>query len=199
MLRLDDLVGRFALDVDRGGFAGDFFTDFDKIAAQRQIIDRLRIVADVEDRHCGAREPCEVGRTADLCNAFVRFEKRLESHGRREGVFLDAPRCDFVNARVERIIEMMRFDDRGDAVEDVVVHQERAKERLFGFDVMGRRLNFRRSRSIGHFTLPRSMARIGVVDARRNRAALSSASHPQKSVNTMMRNKKYCESFVRGL
>ena len=111
LFRVHDLVRRFAVHIDRGGFSSDFFADTDQIAPDRQIVNRLRIIANVEDRHGSARETGQIGGSANLRHAFICFEKRFQRDRRRQRVLLNAPRGGFINALMQRIIKMMRLDD----------------------------------------------------------------------------------------
>ena len=49
--------------------------------------------------------------------------------------FLRHMRRGFVDAPMQRLVEMLRLEKRGDALERIVVDEDRAEQRLLGLDV----------------------------------------------------------------
>ena len=137
LFRLHDLFARLVRNVDAGRFGGDVPTKGDQIAAHGQIIDHLCIVTHGKSRDRSTGETCQIGGAAKLLQALVILHERLERHGAREVVLGDAGGGDLEDARVHGIIEMLRADDGGDAVVDVVIGEDRAQQLLFGLDRVG--------------------------------------------------------------
>ena len=62
LLGLDDLVLRLAVELAAAGLVGDGLAEQDQLAADREVVDELRVVAGGEERDRRAGEPDEVGR-----------------------------------------------------------------------------------------------------------------------------------------
>ena len=73
---LDDLFAGFGGHVDLGRLGGDVATQFDQLAADRQIIDHLGIVACGKGRDRSPGETGEIGGAAQFLEAFVVFHER---------------------------------------------------------------------------------------------------------------------------
>ena len=76
LLGLDDLVLRLAVDLGAGGLVGDGLAEGDQLAADREVVDQLGVVARSEERDRGAGEADEVGRAAEFGEAGVVRRRR---------------------------------------------------------------------------------------------------------------------------
>ncbi len=85
------------------------------------------------------REPGEILRDRHVADAVVRGKKRLQRHGRRDLAHADHCRALGEDLPVDRLVEVLGLQVVVDDVIGVVVDQDGAEKRLFGFDV-GRRL-----------------------------------------------------------
>ena len=108
LLGLDDLVLRLAVDLAARRLLGDVLADQDQLAADREVVDQLGVVAGGEERDRGAGEADEVGGAAELVEAGVVLEEGLEGDRRRERVAADALGADLEDAGVHRVEEVRR-------------------------------------------------------------------------------------------
>src|SRR6185503_3663139 len=99
LLGLDDLVLGLAVDLDAGGLLGDVLADQDELAADREVVDELGVVAGGEERDRRTGEADEVGGAAELLEAGVLLEEGLERDRGGEGVAADALGGDLEDAR----------------------------------------------------------------------------------------------------
>ena len=136
--------------VDRGvvGEVDHILADRDQIAADRQVVNGTAIVLGVDDRRrLGGktrqilvdRKPGDVG---------VDRQERLQRHRRREFVGADKSTGQLENALMDRFEEMLRFEEVGNAVERLVIDEDRAEQRLLGLDIVRRRTERRFRRSL---------------------------------------------------
>ena len=108
--------------------------DLNKLPPDRQIIDHLRVVPRRKGRGRAGGKAHEVGTAAKFGQALVVFHVGFQRDGAGQRV-LGKPRGGAVkDARMDRVIEMLRADDRGDAVENIVVRQNRAQQLLLCLD-----------------------------------------------------------------
>ena len=114
----------------------------DQFAADGEVIDHLGIVARRIGRDRGPGQTHEIGGAAKFLQARVILEKRLQRDGRGEGVLLDAGGGEFKDALVDGVEEMLGLDQRGDAVIDIVVGQNRAQKLLLGLDIVRQDVGF---------------------------------------------------------
>ena len=146
---LDDLLFRLAGHFDPAGLVGDVTAKRHEFAADREIVDHLGVVAGGEGGDRSARQTGQIGRPAKFLQSLVILQKRLERDRRGQRVFRDPRLCDLVDPCMDRLVEMLRIDDRRDPVVDVVVGQDRAEELLLGLDIVGQCVVVLRSRLIG--------------------------------------------------
>ena len=134
---LDYLLAGLAGDIDRRRLCRDVAPQRDQVAAYGQIIDHLRVIAHRKGRDRSTCKTGKIGRTAKLLQPLVVFHERLERHRRGKIVLGDARGGDFEYAGMYGVVEMARADDRGDAVVDVVIGENRTQKLLLGLDRMG--------------------------------------------------------------
>ena len=79
---LDDLVARFDRNFGAGGAVGDFVAEFDQFAADRHVIDHLRIITRGKGADGRAGKAHQIGRPAQFLEPLVILEKGLERHRR---------------------------------------------------------------------------------------------------------------------
>ena len=101
-------------------------------------MDGAAIVLGVDHRHGGARESGEILAAASLLQRFVLLEIVLESHGVGDLPPLDHAEDGVVNAAVHREEEVILQQESADQTGGLVVDEQRAEQRLFGFQVARR-------------------------------------------------------------
>ena len=136
LFRLCDLLGRLDILTHIRRACLDFLADANQVPAHRQIPDRLGIVLGRHDGYRRPRQACQIVGAAQLGQAFIIRKERLQGHGIRPYAFQDTPRCALEDPPVHRVVEMVRLDNRRHAVEDLVVQQQRAQQRLLGLDIV---------------------------------------------------------------
>jgi hypothetical protein len=136
LLGVDDLVLRFAFDVDPCSLGGDVAAKLDQFAPDRQVIDHLCIVACRIGRDRRSGQPHQIGRAAEFFQPLVVFQEGLQGDRRRQRVLLDPGGGNLEDALVDGVEEMLGLYQRGQAVKDIVVGEDRAKELLLGLDVV---------------------------------------------------------------
>ena len=72
----------------------------------------------------------------------------FKRHRRRQLVGADKSAGQLVNALMDRLEEMLRLEEVGDAVERLVIDEDGAEQRLFGLDIVRRRTERRLRRSL---------------------------------------------------
>ena len=137
--RVFDLRFRRMIDgaVIRG--VDEVFADDDQRTARRQIVNRAAILGRVDDRRRIRRQASEVLRHACLrVDRIGVLEERFHRDRRRDFTCVDQ-RCErFKNPAMQRIEEMARRQKPGNAVERLVVNQDRTEQRLLGFEIVRR-------------------------------------------------------------
>ena len=74
--------------------------------------------------------------------------KRLQRDRRRELVGADQAAGKLENALMDRLEEMLRLEEVGDAVERLVIDEDGAEQRLLGLDIVRRRAERRLRRGL---------------------------------------------------
>ena len=127
----------------------------------RQVVDRPAVVLGIDDGHGLRREPREILRHRQLADLLVGRQEGLD--GDRIGGLAhpDDVAGDLEDLAVQRLEQMDGLQEVRDAVEGVVVDEDRAEQRLLGLDV-ARRLAVEGGRLVaGEFELA-----CGVVHSR---------------------------------
>jgi len=139
-----DLVRRGLVERTVVGVVHHLLADGDQRAPQRQVVDRPPVVLGIDDGHGGACEPGQILAAAGFLQTLVALEIMLESHGVRDLPALDHAEDGVVDAAMHRQEEMLLQQERADQAGCLVVHQQRAQQRLLGFEVAGGRAVARR-------------------------------------------------------
>src|SRR6056297_2668112 len=121
--------------MDARGLSGNIMAKRDQLAADREIIDHLRIIARGVGRDCGPGKFHKVIRATQLLQPLV-IEEGAQGDRGGEVVLGDARGSGLEDAGMDRVVEMLWPDDGRDAVIDIVVGQDRAEDLLFGLDRM---------------------------------------------------------------
>ena len=130
-----DLLRRRLVERPVVGVVHHFLADADEGAAQRQVVDRPSVMLGVDHRHGGAGEAGQILTAAGLLQRLVSLEIMLESHGIGDLPALDHAEHGVVDAAVHRQEEMFRQQEGADQACGFVVDQQRAEQRLLGFEV----------------------------------------------------------------
>ena len=139
---------------------GNVAAKADQLAADGEVIDHLGIVAGGIGADGRTGQTHQIGGAAEFLEACVILEEGLHRHGRGKRIFLDAGGGAFEDAGVNGVKEMFRPHQRGDAVIDIVIGQDRAQKLLFSLDIMGQGVGFR---SCGRQDLPQGGEFVHVV------------------------------------
>ena len=135
--RLFDMIARRCIDRRIEGAVDDVFADDDQFAPHREIVDGAAVIGGVDDRRRLGGETGEILRDADAAE-IVFAQKGLQRDRRREFAGANELRRDIENAAVQFFGEILRLQEIRDAVESVVVDEDRAEQRLFRLDIMRR-------------------------------------------------------------
>ena len=120
------------------GRVDDVLADMDQRAAHRQIVQDARIVAHIGQRGRGLRQTRQIAVTAHLDQARIGLHRRMQRQRRDDhAAALELGDHDLVDPRMQRIVEMLGLEDRGDPLDRLIVDQHRAEQRLLDVDVIG--------------------------------------------------------------
>ena len=133
-LRFLDLVARARIDRRVIGDVDHVLADLDQLAANREVVDGAAVVEGVDDRRRLGGEAGEILLHGDAAEV-VLAEEGLERDRRGDLAGADQRAGDLVDAAVDLLDEVLGLEEIGDAVEGVVVDQDRAEQRLLGLDV----------------------------------------------------------------
>ena len=137
-LRLLDLLARARIDRRVIGDVDDVLADRDELAPHREIVDAAAVIVGVDDRRRLGGEAGEILRHGDAAE-IVLAEEGLERDRRRELAGADQRARDLEDAAMDFLDEMLAPQEVRDAVEGVVVDEDRAEQRLFGLEIVRRR------------------------------------------------------------
>ena len=137
-LGLLDLVARARIDRRVIGDVDDILADRNEFAPHREVVDAAAIVVGVDDGRRFAGEAGEILRHGDAAEVMLA-EEGLERDRRRQLAGPDQRSRDLENAAMNLLDEMLAPEEVRDAVERVVVDEDRAEQRLFGLEVVRRR------------------------------------------------------------
>ena len=137
-LRLLDLLARARIDRRVIGDVDDILADRNELAPHREVVDAAAIVVSVDDGRRFAGEAGEILRHRHAAEVMVA-EERLERDRRRQLARPDQRSCDLEDAAMDLLDEMLAPEEVGDAVERVIVDEDRAEQRLLGLEVVRRR------------------------------------------------------------
>jgi hypothetical protein len=116
--------------------------DSDQVAADRKIIDSAAVVFGVDyGRRLGGK-PRQVLVKGKADDVEIPRHEGLQRDRRRQFSGADEAGRELENALMDRLEEVLRFKEIGDAVERLVVDEDRAEQRLFGLNVVWRRAEF---------------------------------------------------------
>ncbi len=138
LFRLLDLrLGRLVVRRLIGGI-DDVLADADQDAAHREVVQDARQVAHIRDRGRGLRQTGEIGMAADLDQAGIGLHRGMQRQRRQHhAAALRRGEHHLKDARVQRIVEFLRLQDRTDALDHMVVDEHRAEQSLLDLDVVG--------------------------------------------------------------
>ena len=103
----------------------------------REVVDRLAVVGGVDDGGRFGREPRQILRHGHVGDELVG-QVGLDGDRRRGLAGADDLAGDLVDLAMDRLVEMLGQQEIGDAVERLVVDEDRAEQRLLRLDVVRR-------------------------------------------------------------
>ena len=133
-----DLLLRRHVDRRVIGDVDHVLADGDQRAARREVIDRAAVIAGIDDVDRLGGQPREVVGDGHVADLLVGRQEGLDGHRIGHLAHADELGRHLEDLAVQRLVEMQRLQEVGDAVEGVVVDQDRAQQRLFRLDVVGR-------------------------------------------------------------
>ena len=136
--RLLDLLARARVDWRVIGDVDDVLADRNELASHREVVDAAAIVVSVDDRRRFAGEAGEILRHRHAAEIVVA-EERLERDRRRQLARPDQRSGDLEDAAMDLLDEMLAPEEVGNAVERVIVDEDRAEQRLLGLEIVRRR------------------------------------------------------------
>ena len=120
------------------GGVDDILADADQAAAHMQIGQDVGVVADIGNGGRGGAQRIEIGLAAGLDHAGIGLHGGVQGErGHHHAAAFDHLRHGFENAAMQRIVEMLRLDQRAGALHGAVVGQDRAQQSLLDIDVVG--------------------------------------------------------------
>ena len=134
-----DVALRRRVDRRVVGEVDHVLADRDQIAADREIVDGAAVILGIDDRRRLGGEPRQILIDRQAGDVEVRRQERLQRHRRRDLAGADQPAGKLENALVDRLEEMLRLEEVGDAVERLVIDEDGAEQRLLGLDIVRRR------------------------------------------------------------
>ena len=138
------LLGAFDLHrwrrVDRRieGGVDHHLADLDELAADGEVVDGAAVILGIDDGGGVGGKPAEILRHGKLAHRRIGLEEGLERDRRGALAAQDQLRRRLEDARVQRVIEMRRLEEGRDAVDRLVVDEDRAEQRLLGLEIMRR-------------------------------------------------------------
>ena len=146
--RLGLLDLRLGREVDGAvvGAVDHVLADDDQRAARGEVVDRAAVVLGVDDRRGVGGERAEILRHGQVRrDRLGRLEERAQRDRRRLLADVDQLARRLVDLLMQRIVEVVRIEERRHAVHRLVVDEDGAEQRLLGLEVVrglteGRRL-----------------------------------------------------------
>ena len=139
-----DLLARREIDRRVERDVDHVLADADQVAAHRQVVDGAAVVRGVDDGGRLGGEAGEILADVEPADVDVGGQEGLQRDRRRDLAGADQVGGELVDLLVQRLVEMPRLEKIRDAVERLVVDQDRAEQRLLGLDVVRRDAILRR-------------------------------------------------------
>ena len=133
-----DLRARREVDRRVIGDVDHVLADADQLAAHREIVDGAAVVRGVDDGGGFGREAREILADRHAADVGVGRQEGLQRHRRGDLAHADQAAGGLEDLLVQRLEEMLRLEEIRDAVEGVVVDQDRAEQRLLRLDIVRR-------------------------------------------------------------
>ena len=110
----------------------------DQIAADREVVDGAAIIFGIDDRCRLGGKTRQILIDRQSADVDVARQKGLQRHRRRELVGTDRSAGQLENALMDRLEEMLRLEEIGDAVKRLVIDEDRPEQCLLGLDIVRR-------------------------------------------------------------
>src|SRR4029079_10329575 len=112
--------------------------DLNQLAADGQVVDGAAVILGIDDGGGVGRQSPEILRDGQFAHRRIGLEEGLQRDRRRALAAQDQLRDRFIDACVQRIVEMPGLEEGRDTVDRLVVDEDRAEQGLFGLQVMRR-------------------------------------------------------------
>ena len=115
----------------------DVLAEPDERAAHCEVVQDTRIVAHIGQRGRGLGEARQIGVSAHFHEAGIGLHRRVQGQ-RRDNAAAALETCHHhvEQPRMQRIVEMLGFENRRDALDRLIVDQDRAEQGLLDIDVV---------------------------------------------------------------
>jgi len=113
--------------------------DANELAPDREVIDRATVINGVYDGGGLGRQPSQILPELQSGDVEISGQESLQRHRRGEIDHANEATADIVGLLMNRLEEMLWLEKVGDAIERLVIDEDRAQKRLLGLDVVGRR------------------------------------------------------------
>ena len=131
-----DLIARRKIDRRIEGDVDHILADIDQLAPDREIVDCAAIIHRVDDGRRLGGEPGEVLGKRQSGDVGLSGQEGLQRHRRCQLAGANETARDVVDLLMNRLEEMLRLEKIADAIERLVVDQNRAQEGLLGLDIV---------------------------------------------------------------
>ncbi len=135
-----DLLAGFGLGVLHRRL-GHLARDAQHLAAQRQVVDDAGVIGGVGRRRRTVHQVVEVAQTAQVLERRIAPEPFHQADGLGQLALANGLLHGAEQALVERLVEVATLQPIAQPLIGRVVEQDRAQERLFGFEIVGRGRN----------------------------------------------------------
>ena len=138
-----DMALRRRVDRRVVGEVDHVLADGDQVAADREVIDGAPVVLGIDDGRRFGGKPRQIlidGQPGDI---EVGRQEGLQRHRRRQLAGADQAAGKFEDALMDRLEEMLRLEEIGNAVKRLVIDEDGAEQCLLGLDIVRRRAECR--------------------------------------------------------
>ena len=134
-----DMALRRRLDRRVIGDVDHVLADGDQVAADREVIDGPAVVLGIDDGRRFGGQPRQILVDGQAGDIEVRRQEGLQRHRGRQLAGADQAAAKLEDALVDRLEEMLRLEEVGNAVKRLVIDEDGAEQRLLGLDIVRRR------------------------------------------------------------
>ena len=135
-LGLLDVLQRGRIDRRIIGEVHHVLADRDQVAADREIVDRAAVILGVDDRGRLGGKARQILIEREAGNIGVARQKRLKRDRRGDLAGANKTARQLENALVDRLEEVLGFQEIGNAIERLVIDEDGTEQSLLGLDIV---------------------------------------------------------------